>query len=201
MAVRRWFRTRWDRWWAEQARVNWQQRQPASYSLNLVQYTTTLAKWLAGLSGAAVVLSFAFFIPAYLSMMSIKDDCASQQFIGDALGGAVHFLEFSFAAGALALLAIVWPVFIGWGRNNARWKRGYPPLRPGQPFDGWSERRVGLWSVLQGVFVVLSAALLIFLVLFVIFGVGRPLSTPEGVQKWWHHFELKCIPPVPQSVP
>lgn len=168
---------------------------PASYSRGLVRNTTTLARWLAGLSGAAMVLSFAFYMQAYLSILSIKDDCVSRRFVADAIGGAVQFLDLSLLAGVSALAAIVWPVCVGAFRNRARRKWSTPPLQSGHEFDGWSENRVRLCWLLRLLFMSISAGSLITLIYFLLH-VGGALSTPEGIQEHWHcNFEVGCLPP------
>jgi hypothetical protein len=65
---------------------------PADFSLNWVRHVTTIAKWLAGLSGAGVVLAFAFYMQAYLWILSIKNDCASQRFVADAFSAGDYRL-------------------------------------------------------------------------------------------------------------
>lgn len=191
--VRKWCnRYKWCAWLF--LRPDWLKRldhQPANYRLNWVQNTSTIAKWLAGLSGAAMVLSIGFFIPAYLSILSIHDDCVSRRFVADAISGAVQFVEFSLVAGIAALAAIVWPAVICTRSNSKRWRRGVPRLQPGHEFDGWSERQV-FWGWLpQGFFVFLSAACLSVLMVSLI-QVGLRFATPAGVQKWWHTLELRC---------
>ena len=80
-----------DQWWgryqAWDARFREQQRQPARYSLIGVQYPTTVAKWLLGLSGAGTVWAFGFYAQSYLSVLSIKNDCASLLFVAHAMTG------------------------------------------------------------------------------------------------------------------
>jgi hypothetical protein len=190
----------WARYRAEGARVRWQDRQPATYSLISVQRNTMLAKWLAGLSGGVVVLAFAYYIQAYLSILSIKDDCASRLFVADAIKGAVLCAGMALAAGILALAAISWPAMIGMWRNRfagRRRREDKPPLRPGDEFDGLSESLLSL-SIPQGLLTFLSALVLFGLIFIVVF-LAPPIK-PEGVQKIWHKFELQCLPksqPIP----
>ena len=122
-------RDRLRQWWAQyrawDARVRWQDRRPAHYSLIAVQRATTVAKWLVGLNGAALVLSFAFYIQAYLSILSIKDVRSVRRlFVADAIkGGGVSSRHGFWRAGTLAAIAAGWPSVIGIGRNMLGWKK------------------------------------------------------------------------------
>jgi len=194
-----------EKWWGQhrawRARLVEQDRQPARYSLISVQRTTAVARWLLGMSSAATVLAFAIYIQTYLSIMSIKDDCVSQEFIANAnLNAAVAVVVF-LASGLLALLAITWPAGWGIGRNLLRSMKAQnlPPLQPGQDLDGWSEfhvnGRVVFW---QKTVVVLSALIFFGLIFRLVF---TPIGDkPEGVRAELHKFELRCLqrqPPDP----
>ena len=174
--------------------LTWLNSRPAGYSLNWVQHTTTVAKWLAGLNGAAVVLAFAYYIQAYLSILSIKNDCASRLFVADAMNGAVQFIGLAVIAGIMALTAIAWPAaVVGARRNSARRRSLQLPLRPGQEFDGLSEAQVyrRAWFP-QFLLCFSSAVLLSLLVWFLTIHVGVTIAKPEGLQDWWRAFEVKC---------
>ena len=120
-------RDRFQKWRGQyqawRARFNEQGHQPACYSLIVVQRTTAVAKWLAGLSGGGTVLAFGFFIQSYLSILSIKNDCVSLQFVADANFGAGWCAGWFLVSGMLALLAIAWPAAVGIGRNFLRWRK------------------------------------------------------------------------------
>ena len=199
---------RFRKWWGQhrawRARLVEQDRQPACYSLISVKRTTAFARWILGMSSAATVLAFAIYIQTYLSIlsiMSIKDDCVSQEFIANAnLNAAVAVVVF-LASGLLALLAITWPAGWGIGRNLLRSMKAQnlPPLQPGQELDGWSEfhvnGRVVFW---QKTVVVLSALIFFGLIFRLVF---TPIGDkPEGVRAELHKFELRCLqrqPPDP----
>ena len=120
-------RDRLRQWWAQyrawDARVRWQDRRPAHYSLIAVQRATTVAKWLVGLNGAALVLSFAFYIQAYLSIYRSKSTDRRWLFVADAIKGAAYFASWFLAAGTRAAIAAGWPSVIGIGRNMLGWKK------------------------------------------------------------------------------
>jgi hypothetical protein len=191
---------KWRVWYqAWRARFDEQARQPPCYSLIAVQRATAIAKWFVGLSGAGTVLAFTLYIQSYLSILSIKNDCVSLQFVADANKGAVAYARGFLASGILALLAIALPHAVGMGRNFLSWKASkQPPLQSGHEFDGWSEvqvtSRVTIW---QCAMVLLSAVLFFGLALIPVYSaIG---STPEGVLKEWHYFERQC--PQPPSDP
>jgi hypothetical protein len=193
-----------DRWQGQyqawRARLNEQKRQPACYSLIAVQRTTAIAKWLAGLSGAATVLAFGFYVQSYLAILSIKNDCVSLRFVADATTGAIVFARLFLLSGVLALFALAWPTAVGIGRNVIRWRKALklPPLQPGQEFDGWSEYRVTKnVTSFQLALVILSSVFFFGLILILVFSeVGMK---PEGVLKEWHNFELQCLPQPPDD--
>ena len=186
-------RDRFQKWWGQylawRARFREQQRQPASYSLIAVQRATALAKWLLGLSGAGTVLALTFYIQSYLSILSIKNDCVALRFVADANSGAAWYARGFLISGGLALLALVWPTWVGIRRNFLRWYKAskLPPLQPGHEFDGWSDFQVtGRVTILRWLLVVFSAFFFFFPL-----AIG---SKPEGVLKKWHNFELQCLP-------
>ena len=114
-----------------------------------------------GLNGAATVLAFAVHAQSYLSILSIKSDCASRLFVADAISQAASFAASFLLSGMLALFAIALPPAVGMGRNFLSWKASkQPPLQSGHEFDGWSEvqvtSRVTIW---QCAMVLLSAVL------------------------------------------
>jgi hypothetical protein len=195
-------RDRFQKWRGQyqawRARFREQQRQPASYSLIAVQRATAVAKWLVGLSGAATVLAFALYIQSYLSILSIKNDCVSLQFVADANSGAVWYARLFLLSGVLALFALAWPTAVGIERNFLRWWKAHklPPLQPGHEFDGWSEYQVtGRVTILQWVLVVFSSVLFFGLTSILVFSeIGMK---PEDVLKEWHKFELQCLPQSP----
>ena len=159
-------RARFQKWRAEdqalRERPDEQDRQPPCYSLSSMQRATAVAKWLAGMSGAGTVLAFTLYIQSYLSILSIKNDCVSLQFVADPNKGAVAYARGFLASGILALFAIALPPAVGMGRNFLSWWKAskQPPLQPGHEFDGWSEvqvmSRVTIW---QCAMVLLSAVL------------------------------------------
>ena len=173
-----------------------QQHQPARYSLIAVQHPAAVAQWLLGLSGAGTVLAFTFYMQSYLSMLSIKNDCVSLRLVAHAMREAVAYAYGFMWVGILALVTIGLPRAVGIGRNLLRWYKAHelPPLQPEHKFDEWSDFQVtGRVTILQGVLVGFS--LLIFVLLtfgLVFFTTG---STPEGVLRIWHSFELQCLPP------
>jgi hypothetical protein len=195
-------RDRFRKWQAKhqavRERLDEQGGQPPNYSLISMQRATVVAKWLAGMSGGATVLAFAFYIQSFLSILSIKGDCVSRAFVAEANKGAVFFARIYLVSGMLALVAIALPPAVGIGRNFLRWTKNYelPRLQLGHEFDGWSERqvidRVALWQ-----------SLLVWLCVFVFFGVTLSLAflweiatTPERVLEEWHYLETKCpLPP------
>ena len=142
---------------SQRTRRDWLDSQPARYVPLRVQRTTTVAKWLAGLSGAGVVLAFAFYMQAYLSILSIKDDCVSRRFVADAIWTAAVLVLCTIVAGLFALAAIVGPSACGMRRNWRRRREAKPPLQSGHEFDGLSEGQVRRTWRLQ----VLSASLLV----------------------------------------
>ena len=188
---------RFQKWWgpyqAWRARFREQQRQPACYSLIAVQRATALAKWLLGLSGAGTVLALTFYIQSYLSILSIKNDCVALRFVADANSGAAWYARGFLISGGLALLALVWPTWVGIRRNFLRWYKAskLPPLQPGHEFDGWSDFQVtDRVTIPQCVMVFLSFLFFFGLTYFLVSsGIGM---TPEGVLKEWHYFELQC---------
>jgi hypothetical protein len=192
-------RDRFQKYQAWRTRLNEQARQqPACYSLIAVQRATAVAKWLAGLSGAGTVLAFGFYLQSYLSILSIKNDCASLRFVADANGAAVECVRLFLVSGMLALLAIAWPTAVGIGRNLLRWMRAdkLPPLQPGHEFNGWSEFQVtGRVTILQ-YFMLFFSCLLFF---GVTFALAFSAVKPEGVLTEWHHFELQCLPQPPDQ--
>ena len=194
------FREWWGQFQSWRARLHEQRHQPASYSLISMQRTTAFAKWLAGLSGAGMVLAFGFYVQSYLSILSIKNDCVSLRFVADANLGAARYALWFLMPGALALLAIVWPTAIGILRNLQRWMKAHklPPLQPGHEFDSWSELQVTKWvTSLQLAMVCVSAVLFVGLTYnFLSFAIG---SKPERVLKEWHDFELQCLPQPPDD--
>jgi len=115
-----------------------------------------------GLNGAATVLAFAVHAQSYLSILSIKSDCASRLFVADAISQAASFAASFLLSGMLALFAIALPLAVGMGRNFLSWWKAskQPPLQPGHEFDRWSEvqvtSRVTIW---QCAMVLLSAVL------------------------------------------
>ena len=192
-------RDRFQKWRGQyqawRARFDEQARQPPCYSLIAVQRATAIAKWLVGLSGAGTVLAFTLYIQSYLSILSIKNDCVSLQFVADANKGAVAYARGFLASGILALFAIALPPAVGMGRNFLSWWKAskQPPLQPGHEFDRWSEvqvtSRVTIW---QCAMVLLSAVLFFGLALIPVYSaIG---SKPEGILKEWHKFELQCPP-------
>jgi hypothetical protein len=184
-------RDRFQKWRGQRARLYEQShQQQACYSLIAVQRATAVAKWLLGLSGAGMVLAFAFYIRSYLSILSIKNDCVSRRFVTDANSATVSVARWFLVSGMLALLAIAWPTAVGIVRNLRRWKKAQPPLQPGHEFDGWSEYQVTEHvTILQWVMVLFSSVFFFGLTLSVVFfAIG---SKPEDV---WHHFELQCLP-------
>jgi hypothetical protein len=159
---------------------------------------TAVAKWLLGLSGGGTVLAFGFYVQSYLSILSIKNDCVSLRFVGNANLGASYLARWYLVSGGLALLAIAFPTAIGIGRNVLRWWKAlkWPPLQPGHEFDGWYEyqvaERITFW---QCALVVYSAYLFFAMTLSLPFStIG---STPEGVRAEWHPFEVTCSLPQP----
>ena len=124
---------------ALKARLHWQNDRPAHYSLIGLQRATTTAKWLVGLNGAALALSFAFYIQAYLSILSSKNDCPSLLFVADAIKAALFSASFFLISGTLAAVAAGLPSVVGIGRNLLGWTKGRPPLEPEHEFEGWSE--------------------------------------------------------------
>lgn len=197
-----WLRQWWARYRAEGARLRWQDDQPARYTLVAVQRATTVAKWLAGLSGAALVLAFAFYIQAYLSIPSIKDDCVARLFVADAIKGALLFAWWALVAGVLALVTISLPALVGVWRNRAsfggrRRRMNQPPLELGHELDGLTEWHVSFVAGAQAALLFFSCGALFLLVFGLLyFGIG---SKPEGIQKGWHEFELKCLPQPPDQ--
>ena len=197
-------RDRFQKWRGQyqawRARLDEQGHQPACYSLIAVQRTTAVAKWLAGLSGAGTVLAFGFYVQSYLSILSIKNDCVSLQFVADANRGAALFAVLFLVSGMLALLAIAWPTGVGIARNRLRWTKALklPPLQPGHEFDGWSEFLVSQRVTgLQWVLLFVSALLFFGLTYTLVsFAIG---SKPEGVLEEWHNFELQCLPQPPDK--
>jgi hypothetical protein len=177
------------------ARFREQQRQPACYSLIAVQRATAFAKWLAGLSGAATVLAFGFYVQSYLSILSIKNDCVSLRFVADANSGAVWFARGFLVSGVLALFALAWPTWVGIRRNLLRWYKAQklPPLQPGHEFDEWSDFQVtGRVTIPQCVLMFFSSLFFFGLILILVSsGIGM---RPEGVLAEWHNFELQCHP-------
>src|SRR4051812_48909556 len=112
-------RYKWSAWFhARITTTGWPDHQPAEYSLNWVRYISTIARWLAGLSGAGIVLAFAFYMQACLSILSIKDDCVARHFVADAMKGAVQFVYLLLSAGLFALAAIAWPAAMVGPRRN-----------------------------------------------------------------------------------
>jgi hypothetical protein len=144
----------------------------------LVQQATTAAKWLVGLSGVALALTFTLYIQAYLSIPLIKDDCASRRFVADAMWGADRFGGWVLIGGALALFAVALPGIVSIGRKQ---------------FDGWSQDAVMWVFVCQIVAIFVSFLMTVALIALVL--IWAPDSTPEGVQRDWHSFELKCLRP------
>jgi hypothetical protein len=145
------------------------------------------------MNGVATVVAFGFYAQSYLSILSIKDDCVSREFVASANLAAVEFAGWFLGCGALALLAIASPAAVGIGRNYLRWRKGHnvPPLQPGQEFDGWSEfqvKRVASW---QKCLVLTSSSLFFLLILTLMFSaIG---GNPEGVRAEWHNFEVRCL--------
>jgi hypothetical protein len=183
------------------ARVRWLDSQPARDMPIRVQHTTTVAKWLAGLSGAGAVLAFAFYMQAYLSILSINDVCVSRRFVADAIGAATAFVVWTVVVcGLPAVAAIVCPSMVGVARNWRRKREAKPPLQPGHEFDGLSEGQVlNVWVSQMLLLLVSISALATLIGFFIWLGAAR-LGKPEGVQKMWHEFELRCVQQVPQSV-
>jgi predicted DNA-binding WGR domain protein len=188
-----------DQWWGQyqawDARFREQQRQPVCYSLIAVQRTTAVAKWLAGLSGAATVLAFGFYVQSYLSILSIKNDCVSLRFVADANSGAAFAARGFLVSGILALAAFAWPTWVGIRRNLLRWYKAskLPQLQPGHEFDGWSDFHVtGRVTIPQCVLVFFWSLFFFGLTcILVSSGIGMK---PEGVLAEWHNFELQCLP-------
>jgi hypothetical protein len=154
-----------------------------------VQHTTIFAKWLAGLSGAAVVLACAYYMQAYLSVLSIKGDCVSRRFVADAIFSATTFLIWAIAAGLLALAAIVWPAAIrGGGTADVEWRRSRH-CNPGMNLtDCLRARSAGDRSRRGSILVFLSGLSLATLIGFLIwFGVtigGQAGRRAEGVARF-----------------
>ena len=153
-----------------------------------------------GLNGAATVLAFAVHAQSYLSILSIKSDCASRLFVADAISQAASFAASFLLSGMLALFAIALPPAVGMGRNFLSWWKAskQPPLQPGHEFDGWSEvqvmSRVTIW---QWWMVLLSAVLFFGLTSMLVFSeIGMK---PELVLRYWHKFELQCLPQPPDQ--
>ena len=190
MRARDRFRQWWAQYWAWDARLRWQDRRPAHYSLIAVRRATTAAKWLVGLNGAALVLSFSFYIQAYMSILSIKGDCPSLLFVADAIKGALIFASWFLVAGTLAAIAAGWPSAIGIGRNMLGWRKGRPPLEPEHEFEGWSEFQVAnRVAGQQWILVVVSSVFFFAAVVGVL--ILRVGSNPG---EEWHSFELQCLP-------
>jgi len=186
----------WGRYRAWDARFHEQQHQPARYSLIAVPHATAFAKWLLGLSGAGMVVAFGFYVQSYLSILSIKNDCVSLHFVAAAISDAARLAGLFLLSGILALFALIWPTVVGIGRNLLRWYKAHelPPLQPEHKFDEWSDFQVtGRVTIVQGVLVGFSFLLFVLLTFgLVFFSVG---STPEGVLRIWHKFELQCLLP------
>jgi hypothetical protein len=136
---------RYDNWMAERLafyatnlRLIRLDRQPASYSIISASRASTVGLWFAGISGAALVLSFAFLIQAYLSL---KGDCATGEFVADAVFGAKVFILMHMSSGAFALIAAWLPAWTGGCRNYRRRRHNpqQPPLGSGHEYEGWSE--------------------------------------------------------------
>jgi hypothetical protein len=104
-------------WWRGQS--HWLQHQQTGYSLVWVQHTTALAKWLAGLSGAALVLIYALYMRSYLSILSIRGDCVSREFVANVHKAAAYFLVLAVASGVRALAAISWPALVAFAATGA----------------------------------------------------------------------------------
>jgi hypothetical protein len=145
-----------------------------------------------GLNGVALALAFTFYIQAYLSIPSIKDDCASRRFVADAMWGPDRLGRWFLFAGALALIAVALPGIIASLRNFRR-GRTLPLLRSGREFDGWSEESV--LGVVWAQALLMAVSFVIWAVFTVYLLIAAPDSTPEGVQRDWHNFELKCLQP------
>jgi hypothetical protein len=139
-------------WWRGQS--HWLQHQQTGYSLVWVQHTTALAKWLAGLSGAALVLIYALYMRSYLSILSIRGDCVSREFVAN-VHKAGRVLSSSRrglwrpGAGCHQLAGIG---RLCRNRRNAPRQRGAKaPLQPGHEFDGLTENQVSIYSFPQKV--------------------------------------------------
>ena len=153
-----------------------------------------------GLNGAATVLAFAVHAQSYLSILSIKSDCASRLFVADAISQAASFAASFLLSGMLALFAIALPPAVGMGRNFLSWWKAskQPPLQPGHEFDGWSECQVtGRVTIPQCVMVFFSS-LFFFGLIYILVSSGIGMK-PEGVLAEWHKFELQCLPPQPSD--
>ena len=151
------------------------------------------SNWTAIALGAGTVLALTFYIQSYLSILSIKNDCVALRFVADANSGAAWYARGFLISGGLALLALVWPTWVGIRRNFLRWYKAskLPPLQPGHEFDGWSDFQVtDRVTIPQCVMVFLSFLFFFGLTYFLVSsGIGM---TPEGVLKEWHYFELQC---------
>jgi hypothetical protein len=159
-----------------------------------MRHTTTFARWLAGLNGAAVVLAFAYYMQTYLSILSIKDDCVARLFVADAIKTASMFVIGAIAGGLLAMMALVWPVVVGGARNAARAAKGRPLLQRGQEFDELSEFQAGWISMPQIILTLFSVLCLLVMVWFLLWFGMTIGGKPEGIQKIWHELELRCVP-------
>ena len=152
---------RWKRYRATVRQRREDDKGPTRYAINGVAALSLVARFLAGINGAGMALSFTLFIAILTSLTTttIATICVSSHFAEQIIKVARTELNHFFIGGTFCLLAILIPRFIGLQRQAIRYDTRREPLVVGEELRELSETTVIWVAVAQICLIAISVSL------------------------------------------
>jgi len=140
---------------------------PATYVLTIIENIATVARWLAGLSGAGLTASAALMIAVYASLPGASNRCFASHFVSQTFSFARTSTLLFLIGGIAALIAARLPTIIAMWRNDARNRKLLDPLPLKKGLDGFTNRQANR--------VLMSQLVLIFISILVTLNHNAPM--------------------------